>query len=205
MKNKKNKKAVTVVSVILIVLILIAVAVISVHKYREATINKNIQKINISWSEFYSTNENDLSKFPAYTVNDCDVFCKYKINDNGTGDTVVRTDLKISDYVPYTIKYTLKNDSDYNIESTHICGQYSSDVVITEVNTDWGYWYGPSVSSHSQQTFESLVWVKKDLTQSQVDEIFKTLEFDCDISVDCISGNELDPKTVTLKCSHICK
>ena len=52
MKNKKNKKAVTVVSVILIVLILIAVAVISVHKYREATINKNIQKINISWSEF---------------------------------------------------------------------------------------------------------------------------------------------------------
>ena len=51
----KNKKAVTVVSVILIVLILIAVAVISVHKYREATINKNIQKINISWSEFYPT------------------------------------------------------------------------------------------------------------------------------------------------------
>lgn len=49
-----------------------------------------------------------MSKFPAYTVNDCDVFCKYKINDNGTGDTVVRTDLKISDYVPYTIKYTLK-------------------------------------------------------------------------------------------------
>ena len=45
MKNKKNKKAVTVVSVILIVLILIAAAVISVHKYREATINKNIQKI----------------------------------------------------------------------------------------------------------------------------------------------------------------
>lgn len=44
MKNKKNKKAVTVVSVILIVLILIAVAVISVHKYREVTINKNIQK-----------------------------------------------------------------------------------------------------------------------------------------------------------------
>ena len=115
---------------------------------------------------------------------------------------MVRTDLKISDYVPYTIKYTLKNDSDYNIESTHICGQYSSDVVITEVNTDWGYWYGPSVSSHSQQTFESLVWVKKDLTQSQVDEIFKTLEFDCDITVDCTSGNELNPKTVTLKCSH---
>lgn len=108
MKNKKNKKAVTVVSVILIVLILIAVAVISVHKYREATTNKNIQKINISWSEFYPTNENDLSKFPAYTVNDCDVFCTYKINDNGTGNTVVRTDLKISDYVPYTIKYTLK-------------------------------------------------------------------------------------------------
>ena len=157
----KNKKVVTVVSVILIVLILIAVAVISVHKYREATINKNNQKINISWAEFYPTNENDLSKFPAYTVNDCDVFCKYKINDNGTGNTVVRTDFKISDYVPYTIKYTLKNDSDYNIESTHICGQYSSDVVITEVNTDWGYWYGPSVSSHSQQTFESLVWVKK--------------------------------------------
>ena len=103
MKSKKNKKAVTVVSVILIVLILIAIAVISVHKYREATINKNIQKINISWSEFYPTNENDLSKFPAYTVNYCDVFCKYKINDNGTGDTVVRTDLKISDYVPYTM------------------------------------------------------------------------------------------------------
>lgn len=40
----KNKKVVTVVSVILIVLILIAVAVISVHKDREATINKNIQK-----------------------------------------------------------------------------------------------------------------------------------------------------------------
>ena len=56
----KNKKVVTVVSVILIVLILIAVAVISVHKDREATINKNIQKINISWSEFYPTNENDL-------------------------------------------------------------------------------------------------------------------------------------------------
>ena len=95
MKNKKNKKAVTVVSVILIALILIAVAVISVHKYREATINKNIQKINISWSEFYPTNENDLSKFPAYTVNDCDVFCTYKINDSGTGNTVVRTDFKM--------------------------------------------------------------------------------------------------------------
>lgn len=37
----KNKKVVTVVSVILIVLILIAVAVISVHKDREATINKH--------------------------------------------------------------------------------------------------------------------------------------------------------------------
>lgn len=44
MKNKKNKKAVTVVSVILIVLILIAVAVISVYKYREATINKTFKK-----------------------------------------------------------------------------------------------------------------------------------------------------------------
>ena len=68
MKNKKNKKAVTVVSVILIVLILIAVAVISVHKYREATINKNIQKINISWSEFYPTNENDFPLIPLTTA-----------------------------------------------------------------------------------------------------------------------------------------
>lgn len=40
----KNKKVVTVVSVILIVLILIAVAVISVHKDREATINKKHSK-----------------------------------------------------------------------------------------------------------------------------------------------------------------
>lgn len=192
MKNIK-----TIITII-IVSLSIAVAVISVQKYRETAINKNIEKISLSHSEFYGADENDLSRFPRYTVENGDVFYKYKA-DNAQNGTLKKTELKISDYTPYIIKLTLKNNSDYNVENTHICGLYSSDAVITEVN-EGTYWFGHYVSSHSQEAFEALVWVKKDLTQSQVDEISKTLEFDCEILVDCSSGNEYNTKTVTLKC-----
>ncbi len=192
------KKTIKACLIILACTALVAVAVISVQKYRETAINKNIEKISLSHSEFYGADETDLSRFPHYTVENGDVFYKYKA-DNAQNGALEKTELKISDYTPYIIKLTLKNDSDYNVESTHICGLYSSDAVITEVNEET-YWFGHYVSSHSQEAFEALVWVKKDLTQSQVDEISKTLEFDCEILVDCSSGNEYNTKTVTLKC-----
>ena len=192
------KKTIKACLIILACIALVAVAVISVHKYCETAINKNIKKITLSQSDFYAADENDLSRFPHYTVENGDVFYKYKA-DNAQNGALEKTELKISDYTPYIIKLTLKNDSDYNVESTHICGLYSSDAVITEVNEE-AYWFGHYVSSHSQEAFEALVWVEKDLTQSQVDEIFKTLEFDCEILVDCSSGNEYNTKTVTLKC-----
>lgn len=192
------KKTIKAYLIILSCIALVAVAVISVHKYCETAINKNIKKITLFRSDFYAADENDLSRFPRYTVENGDVFYKYKA-DNAQNGALEKTELKISDYNPYIIKLTLKNNSDYNVESTHICGLYSSDAVITEVNEE-AYWFGHYVSSHSQEAFEALVWVKKDLTQSQVDEIFKTLEFDCEILVDCSSGNEYNTKTVTLKC-----
>lgn len=192
------KKTIKACLIILACIALVAVAVISVQKYRETAVNKNIEKITLFRSDFYAADEKDLSRFPHYTVENGDVFYKYKA-DNAQNGALEKTELKICDYTPYIIKLILKNDSDYNVESTHICGLYSSDAVIKEVNEET-YWFGHYVSSHSQEAFEALVWVEKDLTQSQVDEIFKTLEFDCEILVDCSSGNEYNTKTVTLKC-----